>query len=172
MVVKIETGLVSILVFFAYNKPTCLTISCETSSLAANCKQQKWHKNVSASNNIFLWHQLKYIYENEACFPRNSKGDHASFRPCVKAMGRQPYWRSHMDASYFSSGFDTICTRYCCCVFYHAITLMPAWFWVHARKATLALWNCLVGLSYEKIRRYNNSPPYVMARWLPQQILL
>ena len=26
------------------------------------------------------------------------------------------------------------------------------------------------GLSYEKIRRYNNSPPYVTARWPPQQI--
>ena len=25
-------------------------------------------------------------------------------------------------------------------------------------------------LSYEKIRRYNNFPPYVMARWPPQQI--
>ena len=25
------------------------------------------------------------------------------------------------------------------------------------------------GLSYEKIWRYNNSPPYVMARWQPQQ---
>ena len=28
----------------------------------------------------------------------------------------------------------------------------------------------LGGLSYEKIRRYNNSPPYVTARWPPQQI--
>ena len=28
----------------------------------------------------------------------------------------------------------------------------------------------LGGLSYEKILRYNNSPPYVTARWPPQQI--
>ena len=28
------------------------------------------------------------------------------------------------------------------------------------------------GLSYEKIWRYNNSPPYVTVRWPPQQILL
>ena len=34
----------------------------------------------------------------------------------------------------------------------------------------LTLTKLFGGLSYEKIRRYNNSPPYVMARWLPQQI--
>ena len=28
----------------------------------------------------------------------------------------------------------------------------------------------LGGLRYKKIRRYNNSAPYMMVRWLPQQI--
>ena len=36
---------------------------------------------------------------------------------------------------------------------------------VHTGKATHAC-----GPSYEKIQRYNNSPPYLMARWQPQWI--
>ena len=42
---------------------------------------------------------------------------------------------------------------------------------VHTRKATW-LTKLFGGLSDEKIRRYNNSPPYVLARWPPQQISL
>ena len=44
------------------------------------------------------------------------------------------------------------------------------------RVSVLTLWGgghiaCrFCGDSYKKIRRYNNSPPYVMARWPPQQI--
>ena len=38
------------------------------------------------------------------------------------------------------------------------------------RKGNSCSMKLLGGLNYEKIQRYNNSPPYVMARWLPQQI--
>ena len=37
-------------------------------------------------------------------------------------------------------------------------------------KGNIRLTKSLGRLSYEKIWRYNNSPPYVMARWLAQQI--
>ena len=37
-------------------------------------------------------------------------------------------------------------------------------------KGNSCLIKLLGGLNYEIIRRYNNSPPYVMARWPPQQI--
>ena len=40
----------------------------------------------------------------------------------------------------------------------------------HAGKATHSYQNCLAGLAMKKIRRYNNSPPYMMARWPSQQI--
>ena len=39
-----------------------------------------------------------------------------------------------------------------------------------SRKGNSRLTKLFDGLSYEKIQRYNNSPPYVMARWPPQQI--
>ena len=64
--------------------------------------------------------------------------------------------------------FGTICPHYRYRVVHCAITYMRAWFYVV--KATHAKTKLFGGLSYEQIRRYNNSPPYVTARWLPQQI--
>ena len=37
-------------------------------------------------------------------------------------------------------------------------------------KRTCAQWNLLIGVSKEKILSYNNSPPYVTARWPPLKI--
>ena len=38
------------------------------------------------------------------------------------------------------------------------------------KKGNTRLTKMLGRLSYKKIQRYNNLPPYMMARWLPQQI--
>ena len=38
------------------------------------------------------------------------------------------------------------------------------------KKGNTRLMKLVGGLSYKKIQRYNNSPPYVTARWQPQQI--
>ena len=43
--------------------------------------------------------------------------------------------------------------------------------WLSLRgKGKSCLMKLLGGLSYKRFRRYNNSPPYVTARWLPQLI--
>ena len=89
-------------------------------------------------------------------------------------MGRQPYCLSCMEVSYCTFGFSVIIWRglrtlslpcdssrdnqYACAI------------WVHAGKATHASRNYLAGLATKKSGRYNNSPPYVIARWPPQQI--
>ena len=54
-------------------------------------------------------------------------------------------------------------------VIHSAITYMRAWL-SSSWKGNSRLKKLLGGLSYEKIWRYNNSPPYVTARWQPQQI--
>ena len=42
---------------------------------------------------------------------------------------------------------------------------------IHTKKATHAEQNCLTGFTLnKKIWWYNNSPPYVTARWLPRLI--
>ena len=42
-------------------------------------------------------------------WPRNFKGGIRSlFEPCVNAMGRRPYWPSHMEVSYCTIGFGAI----------------------------------------------------------------
>ena len=106
---------------------------------------------------------------------RNLKGGIGSlFDPCVNAMGRRPYCSSRMEVGYCTFGFGAIIRRdlrtlslphvsprdnqYACAI------------WVHTGKATHAITTLFGGLSYEKIWRYNNSPPYVTARWPPQQI--
>ena len=112
--------------------------------------------------------------KNSLCASRNLKAGIGSlFDPCVNAR-RWPYWLSRMEASYCTFGFGAIIRRdlrtlslprdslgdnlYACVIEVHAI------------KATHAKTKLFGRLNYEKIQRYNNSPPYVMARWLPQQI--
>ena len=102
------------------------------------------------------------------------RGIGSLFDPCVNAMGRRPYCPSRMEVSYCTFGFGTIILRdlrtlslphdsphgnqYACVI------------WVLAGKVNSCLTELFGGLSYEKIWRYNNSAPYVTARWLPQQI--
>ena len=88
-------------------------------------------------------------------------------------MGQRPFWRSRMEASCCTFRFGTIIRRdlrtlllprVLPCDNLHACVI-----YVHARKATHTLQNCLVGLE-QKIQRYNNLPPYMTARWPPRQI--
>ena len=100
--------------------------------------------------------------------PKNLKGGIGSlFDPCVNAKGWQPYWPSYMEVSYCTFGFAAVNWRDLRKVLLLRKTcrdLSPC------RKGNSRLMKLLGGLSYEKIRRYNNSPPYVTARWPPQQI--
>ena len=107
-------------------------------------------------------------------YSRNLKGGIGSlFDSCVNAMGWRPYCPSRMEVSYCTFGFGAIIRRDLCTLSLprdspRAITNMRAWF-ESTRERQLTL-NEISRLSYEKIRRYNNSPPYVTARWPSQQI--
>ena len=79
-------------------------------------------------------------------------------------------WRWVIVPSDLARSFGAICTYYRYRVIHRAITYMRAWFKsTLERQLTL---NKIVWRTWlqKKIRRYNNSPPYVTARWLTQQI--
>ena len=59
-----------------------------------------------------------------------------------------------------------ICACYRYCVIHRAITCMCAWF-KSTRKGNSRSTKWFGRLSYKRIWRYNNSPPYETARWLP-----
>ena len=65
--------------------------------------------------------------------------------------------------------FGAICAHYRCRVIHRTITKCVRDLSSRG-KGSSCLTKLFGGLSYKKIQRYNNSPPYVMARWLPQQI--
>ena len=104
--------------------------------------------------------------KGDVAYSRNLKwGIGSLFDSCVNAMGRWSYCPSCMEVSYCTFRFGAIIrpdlrtlslpcdsprdNLYACMI------------WIHAGKATNAYWNYLPGFSYEKIRRYNNSPPYL-----------
>ena len=95
------------------------------------------------------------------------------FCPCVNAMGWQPYWQSHMEVSFCTSdlpqSFSVICAYYRYRVIYHMITYMRVWL-KSEQERQLTHNEIAWRVWLRKIRRYNNSPPYVMAKWPPQQI--
>ena len=79
-------------------------------------------------------------------------------------------WRWVIVPSDLVQSFGAICAHYRYCMIHCTITNMCAWFESTRERHLICLTKLFGGLSYEKIWRYNNSPPYVMARWLPQQI--
>ena len=104
---------------------------------------------------------------------RNLKGEIGFLFDPVSTLTRwQPFWQSRTDVSYCTSGFGGII--WCGII---VAVCFTTWYpkCVHdlspCKKGNPRLKKLLGGLSYEKIRRYNNSPPYMMARWPPQQIL-
>ena len=100
--------------------------------------------------------------------PMNFKeGIESHFGPCGNAMRRRPYCPSCMERSYgpsdLAQSLGAICAQYRYLVIHHAITIMCACVIPRVKGNS----HLLGGLSYEKIRRYNNSPT---PRWPPQQI--
>ena len=79
-------------------------------------------------------------------------------------------WRWVIVPSDLAQSFIAIYTYYHYHMIHRAITFMCAWFKSTRERQSSRLTKLLGGLNYEKIQRYNNSPPYMMARWLPQQI--
>ena len=75
-------------------------------------------------------------------------------------------WRWVIVPSDLAQSFGATCPHNRYCVIHRMITNMRVWFSPN-RKGSFLL---LGGLGYKKIRRYNNSTPYMTARWLPQQI--
>ena len=102
---------------------------------------------------------------------RNFKGGTGSFlTPRANAMEQRPYWPSRMEESYCTFGFGAIIWRDL-----HILSLLhysPRDNLYTCRKGNSRLTKLLGGLKYEKILWYNNSPPYVTARWPSQQIPL
>ena len=109
--------------------------------------------------NVQIWQ------EPDRTRARNLKREIVSlFDPCFNATGRRPYWTSRIEVSYCTCGsFSSICAHYRYCVIYLAITYMRAWF-ESTLERQLNITNLLEGLSYEKIRRCNNSAPYVTVK--------
>ena len=133
-------------IYYYHNAQTC---NCIRQMLTAN------HPSCEIGGHfldIYLAHTRKF------------KGGIGSFfHSCVNAMEWLPYCRSCMEASYCTFGFGAIYAHNS----YRVIANMRAWFSPHG-KGNLHL---LSKLRYKnKVRRYNNSAPYVTARWLRQQI--
>ena len=103
--------------------------------------------------------------QTKALGTRKLKGGIGSlFDTCVNAMGRRPYWPSRMEESYCTFGLGAICAHYHHRECVH--DLSPC------AKGNSRIKKLLGGLSYEKIRKYNNSPPYVTARFPPETSLI
>ena len=85
-------------------------------------------------------------------------------------MGQRQNCSSSMEVSYCTFGFGAIIRHNLCTLSLlhdspiYVRDLSPR------GKGNSCLMKLFGWLSYQKIRRYNNSPPYVTARWPPQQI--
>ena len=106
---------------------------------------------------------------------RNFKGGSESlFDPCVNAMGWRPYCPSRMEVSYCTFGFGAIIRRDLRTLSLPHDSSRDIPICMHdlspRGKGNSHLTELFGRLSFEKIRRYNNSPPYLTARWPPQQI--
>ena len=79
-------------------------------------------------------------------------------------------WRCVIVPSDLVLSFGAICVHYRYRVIHRTITNMLFESMLERQPAlNKIIWRAYK-CSYKKIRRYNNSPPYVTARWLPQQI--
>ena len=110
----------------------------------------------------FLW-QCHSGFE-----PRNLKGGIGSlFAPCVNAMGRRPYCSSRMVVSYCTFGFGAVIQRDLCTLSLPCDSPCCNQYASSRKKGNSRLTKLFGGLSYKKIRRYNNSPPYVHGKMAP-----
>ena len=94
--------------------------------------------------------------------PRNLKGGIRSLltsAPVLNATGRQPYWPSRTKVSYCTFGFGAIIQPNLSTLSLPRDNLYACVIKVHVRKVIRAFTKLLGRLSYDKIRRYNNSSP-------------
>ena len=102
--------------------------------------------------------------EPEVLRSRNLKGEiRFLFWPCVNTMSWRPYCLSRMEVIYCTFGFGAIIRRDLRTLFLPCDSprdnLYACVIWGNSRLTKL-----FGGLSYEKVWKYNKSPPYVMAR--------
>ena len=95
-------------------------------------------------------------------------GNRVSFWLCVMGSGHIDHhvWRWVIVPSNLAPSFGEICAHYGYRVIYCAIIQMYVWF-MSTWEMQLTLNKTVWRVNYEKIWRYNNSPPYMMANWLP-----
>ena len=106
--------------------------------------------------------------------PKNLKGESGLFLTpvwMIRGGGHIDHhvWRRVIVPSDLARSFGAICAYYCYNVIHRGITYMHAWFKSTQVEGNSCLTKLFGGLNYEKIQRYNNSPPYVTAKWPPQQ---
>ena len=104
---------------------------------------------------------------------RNLKGGIGSFlTPALRLWNGhidRHIWRWVIVPSDFAQSFGAICAHYHYYMIHRAITHMRAWLSLPG-KGNSRLTKLLCGLSYKKNPELQNSPPYLMIRWPPQQI--
>ena len=97
------------------------------------------------------------------------KGIGSLFDSCVNAMGQRPYYPSWRLYRHCTFGYGMI-------ICHNLPNIVTMWItvWLPTCAWLSPGWKgntpFLTGLAMKKIRRYNNTPPYVTARWPPQQI--
>ena len=79
-------------------------------------------------------------------------------------------WRWVIVSSDLAWTFGAICAHYRYCGIHSTITYMRVWFKSTRERQLMLNETAMAGLATKKMQRYNNSPPYMMAKWLPQQI--
>ena len=134
---------------------TMLTLRTPTDLEQQENRQMFMHRSLEIMDSLYI--QQVHIQncncniEIVSTLRNSKKGIGSHFEQCINAMGCQPYWLSHMEASYCSA------MHYHYRMIHHPITIMCMWL-SPCRKGNSHL---LGGL---------NSSPYVTARWRPHWI--
>ena len=138
----------------------------------------RWRRNWYWQKGRWPICKLKSMTRNlcfKICFllPRNLKEGIRSLRtPVLTLCGLTDryVWRRVIFPLDLARSFGAIYAhRYH--VIHCTISYMRAWFKSTQERQLTLNKNFVAGLAMQKIRRYSKSPPYVMARWPPQQIL-
>ena len=118
-------------------------------------------------SSLHVWSLLS----SKRLYQRILKGESLS-DPCDNATGRRPYWLSRVEVSYICTfGFGAIIQRDLCILPHNSQRdNLYACIFKSTRERQLTFNKLAWRTNYEKIRWYNNSPPYMTARWPPQQI--
>ena len=131
------------------------------STLCSNWSLCEWHTLEPCAGKIVIevWNVQSISVDKS----RNIKrGIRSFFDPCVNAMGQRPYCLSRIEANYCTFGFGVIIRRDLRTLsLQHDSSRNNLFASSPHRKGNSRLTKFFGGLSYEKVRRYNNSPPYM-----------